>query len=72
MDQLTTEDHSLIETINIDNTVSSSLSSTEQMETVELDTPNEQQLRRQIEELTKQLNESMKKYFYYSTKIFFR
>lgn len=64
MDQSITEEVSSIESADVDNPISSPpVLSTEQMETVELDTPIEK-LQRQIEELTKQLNESKKEYLY--------
>ncbi len=66
MDQSTTDDLSSIEPIDVDNTTSSSSLLIQQMDTVDLDTEYDQ-LQRQVEELTKQLIESMKKYFNYLT-----
>jgi hypothetical protein len=60
MDQSTIDDLSSIEPIDVDNTTSSSSLLIQQMDTVDLDTEYDQ-LHRQVEELTKQLIESMKK-----------
>ncbi len=66
MDQSTIDDLSSIEPIDVDNTISSSSLLVQQMDTVDLDTEYDQ-LQRQLEELTKQLIESMKKEFNYPT-----
>jgi len=65
------EDRSSIETSDMDNTASS-LSSppTQQMDTVNLSNTEYEKLEKQVEELTKQLNESMKKDFYCQSKMF--
>jgi hypothetical protein len=63
MDQSILEDLSSIETPDMDNT-KSSLFLTQQMDTIDLNDTEYEQLEKQVEELTKQLHESMKKDFY--------
>ena len=69
MDQSTTissstEDLCSIDTVDMDNTASSSSSfPIHQLDNIDLNIQNEE-LHRQIEELTKQISESMKEYFY--------
>jgi len=66
MDPSRIDDLSSIEPIDVHNTTSSSSLLIQQMDTVDLDTEYDQ-LHRQLEELTKRLIESMKKYFNYPT-----
>jgi hypothetical protein len=64
------EDRSSIETSDMDNTVSLSSLPTQQMDTVYFSNTEYEKLEKQVEELTKQLNESMKKDFYCQSKMF--
>jgi len=66
------EDLSSIDTTDMDNTASLSLLPTQPMDTVDINNTDYAQLEKQVEELTKQLNESMKKDFNCLSKIFFR